>query len=71
MGPSGSGTSTLLHVLGALETPTAGEVAVGGRRYDGLDDKRFNVLGSLTAAENVMVPRRAARLDPVRALGYE
>jgi len=71
MGPSGSGKSTLLHILGALETPTAGSVAVAGERYDGLDDKRlttfrrdhigfvfqfFNLLGSLTAVENVMVP---------------
>src|SRR4051812_25113388 len=71
MGPSGSGKSTLLHILGALEAPTGGLVAVGGNRYDGLDDKRltsfrrdhigfvfqfFNLLGSLTAIENVMVP---------------
>ena len=71
MGPSGSGKSTLLHILGALEASTEGKVAVGGNRYDGLDDKRltsfrrdhigfvfqfFNLLGSLTALENVMVP---------------
>jgi putative ABC transport system ATP-binding protein len=71
MGPSGSGKSTLLHILGALESPTAGLVAVGGNRYDGLDDKRltrfrrdhigfvfqfFNLLGSLTALENVLLP---------------
>jgi putative ABC transport system ATP-binding protein len=71
MGPSGSGKSTLLHILGALETPSAGTIAVAGSRYDGLDDKKlttfrrdhigfvfqfFNLLGSLTAVENVMVP---------------
>ena len=71
MGPSGSGKSTLLHIIGALEAPTDGVVAVGGARYDGLDDKHlttfrrdhigfvfqfFNLLGSLTAVENVMVP---------------
>src|SRR3954452_12082868 len=71
MGPSGSGKSTLLHIVGALEAPTDGTIAVGGSRYDGLDDKRltnfrrdhigfvfqfFNLLGSLTAVENVMVP---------------
>src|SRR3954452_22158285 len=71
MGPSGSGKSTLLHIVGALEAPTDGVVAVGGSRYDGLDDKHltrfrrdhigfvfqfFNLLGSLTAVENVMVP---------------
>ncbi|HEX5618841.1 MAG TPA: ABC transporter ATP-binding protein [Solirubrobacteraceae bacterium] len=71
MGPSGSGKSTLLHIVGALEAPTAGTVAVAGRRYDGADDKVltrlrgehigfvfqfFNLLGSLNAAENVMLP---------------
>ena len=71
MGPSGSGKSTLLHILGALESPTSGVVAVEGRRYDGLDDKRltrfrrdhigfvfqfFNLLGSLSAVENVLLP---------------
>jgi putative ABC transport system ATP-binding protein len=71
MGPSGSGKSTLLHILGALESPTSGVVAVEGQRYDGLDDKRltrfrrdhvgfvfqfFNLLGSLSAVENVLLP---------------
>jgi putative ABC transport system ATP-binding protein len=71
MGPSGSGKSTLLHIVGALEAPTGGTVAVAGRRYDGADDKAltrlrgehigfvfqfFNLLGSLSAVENVMLP---------------
>jgi putative ABC transport system ATP-binding protein len=71
MGPSGSGKSTLLHILGALDTPTAGTVAVGGRRYEGLDEREltrlrrdhigfvfqfFNLLPSLSAVENVYVP---------------
>jgi putative ABC transport system ATP-binding protein len=71
MGPSGSGKSTLLHILGALESPTEGTVSVGGRRYEGLDDKAltrlrrdhigfvfqfFNLLPSLTAHENVYLP---------------
>jgi putative ABC transport system ATP-binding protein len=71
MGPSGSGKSTLLHIVGALEAPTAGTVAVAGSRYDGADDKAltrlrgehigfvfqfFNLLGSLSAEENVMLP---------------
>ena len=71
MGPSGSGKSTMLHLLGALETPTAGEISLGGERYDGLDDaglttvrrdrigfvfQFFNLLPSLSAEENVVLP---------------
>ena len=76
MGPSGSGKSTLLHIVGALESPTAGTVAVGGVRFDGLDDQGltglrrdhigfvfqfFNLLPSLTAEENVLLPALIAR----------
>jgi len=80
MGPSGSGKSTLLHIVGALESPTSGSIAVGGRRFDGLDDKEltelrrdhigfvfqfFNLLPSLTAEENVTLPAVIAkRRDP-------
>ena len=71
MGPSGSGKSTMLHLLGALETPSSGQVSLGGERYDGLDDagltrirrdrigfvfQFFNLLPSLTAEENVLLP---------------
>jgi putative ABC transport system ATP-binding protein len=71
MGPSGSGKSTMLHLLGALETPSAGRISLGGERYDGLDDagltrirrdrigfvfQFFNLLPSLTAEENVLLP---------------
>jgi putative ABC transport system ATP-binding protein len=71
MGPSGSGKSTLLHLVGALETPSAGTVAIGGQRFDGLDDDAltevrrdrigfvfqfFNLLPALTAEENVLLP---------------
>ncbi|MGZ8648744.1 MAG: ABC transporter ATP-binding protein [Solirubrobacteraceae bacterium] len=71
MGPSGSGKSTLLHILGALDRPTEGSVALHGRRYDDLGDKEltrlrgqvfgfvfqfFNLLPTLTAAENVLLP---------------
>ena len=76
MGPSGSGKSTLLHIVGALESPTSGTVAVGGRHYEGLDDKQltelrrdhigfvfqfFNLLPSLTAEENVTLPAVIAK----------
>ena len=83
MGPSGSGKSTLLHILGALDTPTEGTVAMAGERYDGLDDDAltrlrrdrigfvfqfFNLLPSLTAEENVLLPALIARRnEPQRA----
>ena len=75
MGPSGSGKSTLLHILGALDRPSDGSVEIGGRRYDDLDDKEltrlrgdvfgfvfqfFNLLPTLTAAENVLLPALVA-----------
>jgi putative ABC transport system ATP-binding protein len=76
MGPSGSGKSTLLHILGALDAPTSGVIAVAGVRYDGMDEAEltrlrrdhigfvfqfFNLLPSLTAAENVFLPALIAR----------
>jgi putative ABC transport system ATP-binding protein len=71
MGPSGSGKSTLLHLLGALDTPSSGEIALAGARYDGLREAEltklrrdrigfvfqfFNLLPSLSAEENVLLP---------------
>ncbi|MFY9487877.1 MAG: ABC transporter ATP-binding protein [Solirubrobacterales bacterium] len=71
MGPSGSGKSTLMHILGALETSSSGSVKIGGADITGLGDKRltllrrdsigfifqfFNLLPTLTAEENVMLP---------------
>jgi putative ABC transport system ATP-binding protein len=80
MGPSGSGKSTLLHLLGALETPTSGTIALAGENFEGLDDRGltllrrekigfvfqfFNLLPSLNALENVMLPALiAGRRDP-------
>ena len=71
MGPSGSGKSTLLHVLGALEEPTSGRVVIGETDLSGLSDRKltllrrarmgfvfqfFNLIPTLTAEENVMLP---------------
>jgi putative ABC transport system ATP-binding protein len=71
MGPSGSGKTTLLSILGCLICATAGRVEVGGVQVDHLGEKElprirrrsigfvfqtFNLLGSLTALENVAVP---------------
>jgi putative ABC transport system ATP-binding protein len=71
MGPSGSGKSTLLHLLGGLDTPTAGEVVLAGQPLSKLGDDAitkfrrekvgfifqfYNLLPTLTAAENVGLP---------------
>jgi putative ABC transport system ATP-binding protein len=81
MGPSGSGKSTLLYILGALDRPTAGSVSIHGRRYDDLDDRAltrlrgevfgfifqfFNLLPTLTASENVLLPALVAGESPSR-----
>ena len=71
MGPSGSGKSTLLSLLGALDTPTAGEVWVDGHAVSSLSEaertqvrrarigfvfQQFNLVPYLTAVENVALP---------------
>lgn len=71
MGPSGSGKSTLLHLLGGLDVPSDGEVTLGGKRLAQMNDDEltairrreigfifqfFNLLPTLTAAENVALP---------------
>jgi putative ABC transport system ATP-binding protein len=81
MGPSGSGKSTLLHCAAGLDRPTAGEVVIDGVRLGGLDEtgltvlrrerigfvfQAFNLVSSLTAAQNVALPLRLAgrRYEP-------
>lgn len=71
MGPSGSGKSTLLNLLGALDVPTSGSLRIDGRELSRMDDgtlsafrrerlgyifQFFNLLPTLTAVENVMLP---------------
>jgi len=71
MGPSGSGKSTLLHLIGGLDRPTEGQVLVDGRIISQMVDDEatlfrrtrigfvfqfFNLLPTLAAVENVMLP---------------
>jgi putative ABC transport system ATP-binding protein len=71
VGPSGGGKSTLLNLLGAMDTPDAGEIRIQGRSTTGLADTAltllrrtqvgfvfqfFNLLPALTAVENVELP---------------
>jgi len=68
MGPSGSGKSTLLQLLGGLEMATSGQIWLHGQRVDGLSQTRwavlrrrhigfvfqfFNLVSSMTVADNV------------------
>ncbi|CAA9369728.1 MAG: ABC transporter, ATP-binding protein [uncultured Nocardioides sp.] len=71
MGPSGSGKSTLMHCLAALDTPTSGEAVVDGTSLGRLKDRElttlrrervgfvfqsFNLVPTLTAEENILLP---------------
>jgi len=71
MGPSGSGKSTLMHCIAGLDTPTSGRAFIGDREIGRLDDagltdlrrdrigfvfQSFNLVPTLTAAENITLP---------------
>ncbi|HWB36748.1 MAG TPA: ABC transporter ATP-binding protein [Rugosimonospora sp.] len=75
MGPSGSGKSTLMNVAAGLDAPTSGQVHIAGRPLAGLDDDQltalrrtsvgfvfqaFNLVPTLTAYENVLLPFQLA-----------
>lgn len=96
MGPSGCGKSTLLHLAGAMEPPSAGRVLIDGRdlgdmsreeeaalrrRDVGYVFQRLNLIPSLTAVENVMLPleldgqnareARATAIEALNAVGMD
>lgn len=81
MGPSGSGKSTLLQCAAGLDRPTSGSVEIDGIALSGLSERRltllrrervgfvfqaFNLIPSLTAAQNVALPLRLAGRRPSR-----
>lgn len=77
VGPSGCGKSTLLNLLGVIDRPTSGTVAIGGERVDQLSNgratdfrlrrigfvfQRFYLMQALSARENVELPLAEAGL---------
>ena len=79
MGPSGSGKSTLMHCLAGLDSVTRGEVFIGDTKVTGLGDRaltelrrvkvgfifqQFNLLPTLTAEENILLPLSIAGRKP-------
>ena len=80
LGPSGSGKSTLLALMAGLDRPSEGEVVLDGRPIQNLSEddlallrrrsigfvfQSFQLLGNLTARENVLLPLElAGRADP-------
>ena len=79
MGPSGSGKSTLMHLLAGLDTPSSGTVEIGGEDITTMSDKQltklrrkhigfvfqqFNLLPTLTAEENIVLPLSISRRKP-------
>ena len=71
VGQSGSGKSTLLNIIGALDTPTSGQVTIGGKDIFSMDDRKltifrrrnigfifqaFNLIPELTVEQNIIFP---------------
>jgi len=71
MGASGSGKSTMMHIIGALDLPTKGETYINGKKLSNLNEdelsdirgrkigfvfQEFNLIQNLTALENVRLP---------------
>ena len=82
MGPSGSGKSTLMHCLAGLDRITSGRVMLGGQELSSLNDKdltkarrdrvgfvfqSFNLLPTLTAKQNILLPLELAGRKPDQA----
>ena len=86
VGASGSGKSTLLSIIAGLDTPTRGTVKLAGQDLFSIDEderaalrarkvgfvfQSFQLLGNLTALENVMLPLELANMKDARKLATE
>jgi putative ABC transport system ATP-binding protein len=86
MGPSGSGKTTLLQVAAGLDRPDRGTVRIGATEVTALGERRlatlrrqqvgfvfqsFNLLPSLTAAQNAILPLRLAGVHPGRSVARD
>jgi putative ABC transport system ATP-binding protein len=80
MGPSGSGKSSLLYLLGGLDRSTSGQISIGGERLDQMDEnalahfrrrtlgfifQSYNLITSMNAAENVAFPMQFTGIPAV------
>ncbi|MDQ6871747.1 MAG: ABC transporter ATP-binding protein [Gemmatimonadota bacterium] len=78
VGPSGCGKSTLLNLIGVIDQPTSGTVAIAGKRVDAMSDReatsfrlhnigfvfqRFYLMPILSALENVALPMAEAKVS--------
>lgn len=72
LGQSGAGKSTILNMLGGMDTPTQGSITVAGRQISSMNDRQlgsyraevigfifqfYNLLPSLTAYENIALTK--------------
>jgi putative ABC transport system ATP-binding protein len=79
VGPSGSGKSSLLYLIGAIDRPTSGEISVDGQELGKMSERAqniyrrdrvgfifqsFNLISNLTALENVLVPFMPKGMTP-------
>lgn len=86
MGPSGSGKSSLMNIIGCLDRPTEGTYSLNGVRVDSMDEdalaaarnrnigfvfQSFNLLARHTAIENVELPLFYAGVNDSEALARE
>jgi len=80
VGASGSGKSTLLGMLAGLDVPSSGDIFLDGTNITNLDEEQraevrsrlvsfvfqnFQLLASLTALENIMLPLEVAGIDNI------